>query len=271
MKKIAFLSLLILALISTPSLAADITYEGSTIGAGASQRAGGYHIIHFEIEPIGTTPVSAAKFMMQGSPNNDGAISGAITSPALSVGDTSEQVANGLFYYLISDGALLFPEGVNYSKAANTTGTAFSNAHVISASKYGAIRMFINAAGAISSDVPLATQAYDTALEAITAANAVAIPSNKIQIGLIVIQNDASLWTANTDDLTDASDVIKATFYNITSSFTEIAEHTLSADEITAQKGTYYLSRDLTDAYIRIFLSSVTGEGNFVITDVLQK
>lgn len=268
MKKIVFLSLLIFALISTSAMAEDITFEGSAISAGTSQRAGGFHIVHFEIEPIGITEVSAAKIMMQGSPNNDGSVSGAITSPGMAIGSTAERVANALFYYLISDGAVLFPEGVNYSKAAVVAGSVFSSAHAISASKYGAINIYINAAGAISSTVPLATQAYDTALLAITAANAMTVPRNRIQIGLIVIQNDGDLWTANTDDLTDASDVTLAEFYNVTSSFTEIDEHTLSADEITAQKGTYYLSRDLPASYIRIFLSELTGEGNFVITDV---
>lgn len=269
MKKIIALSLLILALISTPVMAEDITFEGSAIGAGTSQRAGGFHIVHFEIEPIGVAgPVSAAKIMMQGSPNDDGSVNGAITSPGIAIGSTPERVANGLFYYLISDGAILFPEGVNYSKAAVVAGSVFSAAHVISASKYGAINIYINAAGAISSTVPLANQAYDTALLAITVANAMTVPRNRIQIGLIVIQNDGDLWTANTDDLTDASDVTLAEFYNVTSSFTEIDEHTLSADEITAQKGTYYLSRDLPASYIRIFLSEMTGEGNFVITDV---
>ncbi len=246
-----------------PILANPITYEGSVIGAGDSQRSAGLHIVSWEIEPIGVTPVSAAKIMMQGSPDNAGADNGAITSPALSVGDTSEQVANGLFYYRLA--------AVNYSKAAVAAGSVFSSVHVISASKYGAIRIFINAAGTMSTDVPLATQAYDTALEAITAADAVAIPANNIQIGMIVIQNDASLWTANTDDLTDGGDVTVAAFYNTTSSFTEIDEYTLTADDITAQKGTFYLSASLPAPWIRIFLSTLTGEGNFVITDVMQK
>lgn len=246
-----------------PILASPITYEGSAIGAGDSQRSAGLHVVSWEIEPIGVTLVLVAKIMMQGSPDNAGADNGAITSPVLSVGDTSERVANELFYYRLA--------GVNYSKAAVPAGSVFSGAHVISASKYGAIILLINAAGTISTDVPLATQAYDTALEAITAADAVAIPANKIKIGLIVIQNDSSLWTANTDDLTDASDVTKAAFYDITSSFTEIDEYTLTADDIIAQKGTFYLSESMPAAWVRIFLSAITGEGNFKITDVLQK
>lgn len=246
-----------------PILVNGITYEGSVIGAGDSQRSAGWHIISWEIEPIGGTPVSAAKIMMQGSPDNAGADNGAINTPGIAIGSTAEMFANGLFYYRLA--------ATNYSKAANAAGTVFSSAHVISASKYGAIRIFINAAGTISTDVPLATQAYDTALEAITAADAVAIPANNIQIGMIVIQNDASLWTANTDDLTDASDVTKATFYSVTSSFTEIETKELDADDITAQKGTFYLSDKMPAAHIRIFLSEKSGQGNFVIMAVFQK
>lgn len=245
-----------------PILANGITYEGSTPGAGTSQRSAGLHIVNWEIEPIGVTPVSAAKIMMQGSPDNAGADNGAINTPDIAIGSTAERFANDLFYYRLA--------GTNYSKAANAVGTVFSSAHAISISKYGAIRIFINAAGTISTDVPLTTQTYDTALEAITAADAVAIPANNIQIGMIVIQNDGTLWTANTDDLTDASDVTKAVFYSTTSSFTEIAEYELVAGDITAQKGTFYLADSLPAKHIRIFLSTITGEGNFVITDILQ-
>lgn len=247
-----------------PVLAADITFEGSSIGAGTSQRAGGLHIVNFVIEPISVTPVSAAKIMMQGSPDNSGADDGAITTPGIAIGSTAEKFANALFYYRIN--------AVNYSKAANAAGTAFAAAHKIAASKYGAIRIGINRFGSIGTQIPGvnqgATLSYDTALEAIAAIEASAIVTGFIQVGMIVIQNNGSLWTANTDDLTDASDITKAAFYSTTSSFTEIDEYTLTADDITAQKGTFYLSRDLPEAYIRIFLSSITGEGNFVITDV---
>ena len=248
----------------TTETPANITFTGSAIGAGDSQRSGKvFHNISWKIEPIGVTPVSAAKIMMQGSPNNDGADNGAINTPGIAIGSTAERFANGLFYYRLA--------AANYSKIARVAGTVFSAAHVISASKYGAIRIFINAAGVLSTDVPLATQAYDTALEAITAADAVAIPANNIQIGMIVIQNDGTLWTANTDDLTNASDVTLAAFYNVTSSFTEIDEKELSADNIIDQKGTIYMLNTLRAPWVRIFLSFMTGEGNFVITDISEK
>ncbi len=243
-------------------MGAQITYEGTAIGAGDSARTAGLHIVSWYIEPTGIAPVSAGKIMIQGSPSNEGADNGAINTPAIAIGSTAERVANGLFYYRLG--------GTNYSKDAVAAGSVFSAAHVISASKYGAIRIFINAGGDVSSDVPLATQAYITALAAITAANAITIPTGKIQIGLIVIQNDASLWTANTDDLTNASDVTTATFYSITSSFTSINEYTLTAGDIIAQKGTNYIASTLPAVWSRVFLSAITGDGNFVITDTLQ-
>lgn len=264
MKKIALLGLLILVLISTPAQADDITFEGSAIGAGTSQRASGLHTVRFEIEPIGVTPVSAAKIMFQGSPNDVGADNGAITVASTDIGtpDTAK-FGYGLFYYRVN--------AVNYSKGASAAGSTFTAAHAISASKYGAINIYINASGTLRTAVPLTPQAYTTALLAITATEALTPPRGFIKVGMIVIQNDGSTWTANTDDLIDASDVTLAAFYDITSSFTEIDEYELVAGDITAQKGTFYLSRDLPAAYIRIFLSAITGEGNFVITDVQNK
>lgn len=247
---------------------AEITFEGSAIGAGDSQRSGGLHIVDWEIEPIGTTPVSAAKIMIQGSPNNEGANNGAINTPGMAIGSTPERFANALFYYRLG--------GTNYSKAAVVAGSVFSAAHQIAVSKYGAINIYINVDGDISTAVPISPQTYTTALLAITAAEAMSvpnasIPAGNIKIGMIVIQNDASLWTANTDDLTDASDVTLAAFYSSTSSFTQIDEHELSAGDIIAQKGTFNVPASMPSPWVRIFLSAITGEGNFVITDVIQK
>ena len=253
----------------------NISFEGSAIGAGDSLQILGrpehtwitaLHIVHWEIEPTSLTPVSAAKIMIQGSPDNSRADNGAITNPVLSAGDTSEQVANELFYYRVG--------GVNYSKAAVPAGSTFSAAHTITASKFGAIKMYVDVAGTISSKVNRDAQtdalASSTVLDAINAANGTTLDAGTIEIGMVVIENNGSLWTANTDDLLDGSDVTKAVFYSTTSSFTEIAEHPLTADDITAQKGTFYLADTLLAKYIRIFLSEVTGEGNFVIDDVLQ-
>lgn len=255
----------------------EATLERLTVGAGDSiqvlgrpEHAGitARHIVNWEIEPISLTPVSAAKIMLQGSPDNAGADNGAITTPAMAIGSTAERVANGLFYYRIA--------AVNYSKAAVAAGSVFSAAHTITASKFGAIKVYIDAAGAISTKINRDTQtdalASATVLDAINAANGLSPEAGTIEIGMVVIENNGSLWTANTDDLTDASDVTKAVFYSTTSSFTEIAEYDLTdnLDDLILQKGTFYLEDTMPAKYVRLFLSEVTGIGNFVISDVLQ-
>ena len=99
--------------------------------------------------------------------------------------------------------------GVSHVKAPETA-LLFSAAHVITASKFGVILVQINAAGTISSKVPGSPQAYNdapTALAALPAADA-----GNIAIGYIAIENNAGDWTANTDDLTNASDVTTAAF-----------------------------------------------------------
>jgi hypothetical protein len=250
----------------------NATLETSVVAAGDSLQVldrpeylgiTALHIVNFEIQPNSLTPVSAGKIMIQGSPDNSGADNGAVTSPAIALGSTKTQVANGLFYYRIA--------GINYSKAAVAAGSAFSAAHTITASKFGAIKIYINAAGAISSkvnrDVQTDPLASNDVADAINAANGITPDAETIEIGMVVIQNNGSLWTANTDDMDDGIDVTKAVFYSTTSSFTEIDEYTLTADDIVVQKGTFYLSADLPAKHIRLFLSEVAGEGNFVIND----
>jgi len=103
--------------------------------------------------------------------------------------------------------------GVSYTKAA-TTALTFSAAHVITAAKFGVILVQINAAGAISTKVPGSPQAYNdapTALAALPSADA-----GKIALGYIAIANNAGDWTANTDDLTDGSDLTTAAFNDAT-------------------------------------------------------
>jgi hypothetical protein len=69
-------------------------------------------------------------------------------------------------------------------------------------------------AGVISTKIPGATQtttmAYDTAALALAALPAVT--AGNVAIGYIEIANNAGTWTANTDDMTAASDVTSATF-----------------------------------------------------------
>ncbi len=107
--------------------------------------------------------------------------------------------------------------GVMYRKAA-TTALVFTAAHPVTASKFGIILVQINAAGTISTKIPGATQttamAYDSAALALAALPAA--DAGNVAIGYIAIENDAGTWTANTDDLTDASDLTSATFVDAT-------------------------------------------------------
>jgi len=103
--------------------------------------------------------------------------------------------------------------GVSHTKAA-TTALVFTAAHVITALKFGCIRVQINAAGTVSTKVVGTPQAYDdapTALAALPAADA-----GNVSLGHIAIENNAGDWTANTDDLTNASDVTTAAFTDST-------------------------------------------------------
>lgn len=107
--------------------------------------------------------------------------------------------------------------GMQFSKAAETA-IVFSAAHPVTASKFGIVLVQVTDAGVISTKIPGATQttamAYNSAplaLAALPAADA-----GKTAIGYIAIANNAGDWTANTDDLTDGSDVTTATFVDLT-------------------------------------------------------
>lgn len=102
---------------------------------------------------------------------------------------------------------------IQYSKSA-ATAIQFSDAHIVSATKFGVILVQVDAAGTVSTKVPLSTQAYDSAplaLAALPAADA-----GNVALGYIAIAADAGDWTANTDDLTDASDLTTAEFVDAT-------------------------------------------------------
>lgn len=103
--------------------------------------------------------------------------------------------------------------GVSYIKAP-ATALVFTAAHPVTASKFGAILVQIDALGAVTTKISGATQtttqAHNTAAIAIAA-----LPEadeNNIPIGYIVIEADSGGWTAITDDLTDASDLVTADF-----------------------------------------------------------
>lgn len=118
--------------------------------------------------------------------------------------------------------------GVSHTKAA-TDDLVFTAAHVITASKFGVILVQINAAGTVSTKVPASPQAYDdapTALAALPSADA-----GNVALGYIAIENNAGDWTANTDDLTNASDVTTAAFNDAT----EVAIASPKAWQLTSE------------------------------------
>jgi hypothetical protein len=119
--------------------------------------------------------------------------------------------------------------GVLYSKTA-TDNLTFTAAHVITASKYGCVLVQINAAGTVSTKVVATPQAYATAAAALAALPAA--DASNIALGYWAIANNAGDWTANTDDLTDGSDVTTALFVDGTPA-TLPAAVTLTAESVT--------------------------------------
>jgi len=83
--------------------------------------------------------------------------------------------------------------GISRTKAA-TDNLTFTAAHVITASKFGIILIQINAAGTVSTKVPLATQAYANAAAAL-----LVLPTadaGNVALGYCAIENNAGDWTA---------------------------------------------------------------------------
>jgi hypothetical protein len=113
--------------------------------------------------------------------------------------------------------------GVSYTKAA-TTALVFSAAHVVAATKYGIVLVQINAAGTVTTKVPAATPTTPmTYADAATALAALPAPdTGNVALGYITLNNSASdgsstgAWVANTDDLTNTSDITAAAFVDAT-------------------------------------------------------
>lgn len=129
---------------------------------------------------------------------------GMIGATAISVHSTPEQLAITACKAFIADTVV--------EKSAATAIT-FSAGHVVSAGKYGVVAIQMDKSGTVSSKVPAATQTYVTAGQALAA-----LPtpdSGKIILGYLVIQaKSGTAWTANTDDMTAASDLQTITIVN---------------------------------------------------------
>jgi hypothetical protein len=233
------------------------------------------HTVYAEFQSLAATKISAVTIKVQGSmfgtrpvaippagvsgiSMNDDVATGIISDPVIAIGSTAEEISHAAFNYRIAD--------VNYSIAADASvATTFTAAHVIAASKWGVVNLYINAAGTILTRVPgssqTGTQSYASAAAAHTAGDALTMPVGGVcYIGRILINTDGTTWTANTDDLTDGSDLTTATFISETSSFIDIATHTFSAAELTAQKALFHIV-DKNVKYARLYLSTLTGTG----------
>ncbi|MCK5601020.1 hypothetical protein KAR91_04065 [Candidatus Pacearchaeota archaeon] len=231
--------------------------------------------VDWEALPIGVTHLEIpTKIQIQGSPDDSGVISGlavpvdgdgAVIPSALGEGSTPAdgKVAFGAFPFRIG--------GVNKNKAADAIGVAFTAIHKVAASKFGAIAVNIKADGTINTQINSAAQtdtlSHDSALFALQKIQQPEFlpPTDYIRIGYILIANDASLWTANTDDLADGSDVTTATFIDITSSYREIDTYIFDSDDIVREKGTFFLDSSRPNEYFRLFLSEKTGDLKFII------
>lgn len=218
------------------------------------------------------------KIQIQGSPDDalSGVISGlttpvagdgAVIPPQLTIGTTPEELGFSAFPFRIG--------GVNKNKAA-VASVAFVAAHKIAASKFGAIAINIKADGTIDTQINSAAQtdtlSFDDAEAALlNVQHPDFLPTTDyIRIGYILIANDAGLWTANTDDLTDGVDVVTATFIDITSSYREIDEYIFNSSDTLVGKGTFFLDAFRKNNDIRLFASDITGnveltiEGDFI-------
>ena len=206
------------------------------------------HTVEVVLTSLAASKISACTVKLQGGMKD--VPTDIVDNPTMAEGTTTDRIATAAFRYTIG--------GTSYTSAAEAAGHEFTAAHTITATKYGVIIMYIDAAGAVSSLAPLATQAYASAAAAHTAADALPVPSNRCLMGRILIQADAGNWVGNTDDL--SSDLTSATFLNATSQYYDLASHTFSADEITAQRAMFHQT-DKTARFIRLYLSTLTGTG----------
>lgn len=236
--------------------------EATAIGASRAIRASKgitTWVTDVVFKSLAATKISALTVILQGSSTGEDAETGVIVDPAIAIGSTAERVANGTFYYRINN--------TNYTLAANAAGSVFTAAHVIgdgASALWGCINLYVNAAGTIVTKVPLTPQIYATAALAHAAADAIPTTSDLCYIGRILIQSDATTWTANTDDMTNASDLTTATFISQTPSFSTITSTAFSGAQITAQRAKV-VSTNVHDKFIRVFISALTGTGTITV------
>ena len=214
-----------------------------------------HHIVDCLLNSTTTTEISACVVKLQGSETNEDGVNGVVTEAALAIGSTPEQVANGAFDYRISD--------VHYTKGAVAAGTAISG-FTVAVSKFGGFVVQVDSSGTITTQAPVAAMSYDTIADANTAVDALTADPETIIIGKVLIENDASLWTAGTDDLTNASDVTTASFISIGSSFDDMVTKTFSADELANARAKFSVAY-MGTSWVRAYLTTLTGTGEVTL------
>jgi len=169
----------------------------------------------------------------------DGVVTGSVTGAVTGAASTNTTQGNGLIVYLgnglLQIGTLTIsatPEqfkttttayyrasGIQFNKTA-TDSLTFSAADTINVGTaagdyYGIWLVQIDAAGTVSTKSPAADQVYASSALAIAALPAV--DAGNVALGYIVVQAKTDLsWTANTDDMTAASDCAAVTFVDAT-------------------------------------------------------
>lgn len=209
-------------------------------------RAAYMHALGYAYEIISITSycVTEAGTVTVNPQKVDASYDGILVASGLAIDAVPEKFKTGAFTG--------FLDGLFFAKAAETA-QVFSAAHVITANKYGIILIQNTAAGVESTKVPAATpttaMAYNTAAEALAA-----LPSpdaNNVSVGYILIANNAVDWTANTDDMTDGSDVTTATFTSATISAGSV--DTILSSALGFTSGTQVAGALATDRLTRIF------------------
>lgn len=126
-----------------------------------------------------------------------------ISGATLAIGTTVEEYSFLAFTASI--------DGQQFSVALDAT-KALTGAHLISLTKFGVILVQSTVAGVVTTKVVSVTQAYDTAAEALDAAEAEGPDAGNVIIGHIAIEADAGIFTGITDDLTSGSDQTSVAF-----------------------------------------------------------
>ena len=235
----------------------------TVIGASKSIKVGEHnthHSVFVQFDEYGVTPVSAVVLKLQGSSNNENAVTGVTSNPAVALGSTKERVATGAFTYRI--------DNVDYSKGAVAAGTALPAAYTIANTKYGAFNLYINAAGTITYGFPAALQSYATAITAIAAVEAITADASGVPIatlcyvGRVLVYNNTlgTVWTSVTDDLETGADVTNGVFTDAPLNWYDMTTITFSGGQLTAQSASYTLV-DSSAKFIRHNLTTLTGTG----------